>query len=275
MNPDNRSAIDCDVSALAAATALAAEALALHRDALSIVADGWRSESSCSATNLLGGQCGDAAELVAALQGAAAEFRSLRDGMEHAGSAPDGAPEPAEPQQGYAQTSARIDDRPQPNFETPPGYAAPASAALPALSWPSVGLPDIGGSLVGLIAQIADAVVPEDLGAPPSADIPEESGTPPPTPEPPRQVDSAVPQRQPEPEPEPEPGPEPEPEPEFLPEPPPQPPLLAAEMPPEPAPPPPAAPVVESPAPPQLPAAGPDPRTPCEIAADELPQVGE
>ena len=79
MNPE---ALEFDCAALVAAGSLAEEALALHREALAIVEQGWHSQSGSAATDVLRRQCGEAAELVTALHDATGDFRALRDAAE-------------------------------------------------------------------------------------------------------------------------------------------------------------------------------------------------
>lgn len=322
----NAEALDADGAALAAAGSLAEEALALHRDALTLLDDGWRSQSGSAATDLLRLQCGEGAELVAALHDAAAECRALCDAAEY----PVGAV--------ADQTFSRIGDRPAARFGAPdptafgsiaapspqpppawtptpvpasalPAVPAPAAPlpAAPALAVPSPALPDLGGALVGLVAQIADAMSLESAGDSvdpgdnadlateaateaaseaatgqrPSADEPERPAPPlPATPSPPSATPSPPPATASPPPATPQvpavdppvllpitPADQLQPAPPL---PPPDPPLLAAERPPDP-PADPVAPPAED-IPEQAPAGNPD--TPCEIAADALPQVG-
>jgi hypothetical protein len=272
----NPEALDADCSALAAAGSVAEEALALHCEALAILEQGWHSQSGSAATDVLRRQCGEAAELVTALHDATGDFRALRDAAEYGVDA------------STAQPSNRLSDRPPAQFETaepflfgsaaapapaPPPVPPPAPAWTPGTAEPP--LPDLGGALVGLVAQIADAVssLSAEEGAgleaaqptDPPADPPAESSAAPPKPESP-----AVPPVSP---PVQFVGPSAPPES-------PPPPLLAAERPPDPPPEPgPASPPVPevAAAPPESPPESPpeDPRTPCEIAADALPQVGQ
>ena len=69
-----------DSAALAAAADAAEEALACHRDALAALAEGWRSETGSSATDLLHRQCAEATDIVAALRRAARTLAMLSDG---------------------------------------------------------------------------------------------------------------------------------------------------------------------------------------------------
>jgi hypothetical protein len=292
MNDAALNAIDADATALASAGALTADALALHRDALALLTEGWDSESGSTAADLIRRQCGDAAELVAALHGAAAEFRSLRDIFEEAGSVPHTEPDTAaaHPDQNYALTAARLNDRPQPSFEAP---AVPPTSPPTPTAWPSGAMsvpvpvpmpapvPGFGGALVSLIAQAADAlsadavdtsqVVDPVVTADPAKEVtasPHRS-TVAPTPLPPAlprdeatpaPANDPVPQPDPPPQPQLEPQLQPELQPELQPQAEPEPPLLTAERPAQP----------ETP-----PAEVTDARTPCEIAVDELPQVGQ
>lgn len=273
MSSDALNAIDADATALTSASMLAEEALALHHDAVALLAEGWSSESACAADDLLRQQIVVGAELVAALHEAAAEFRSLRGVIEESGSVPD-----------MGQTAARLNERPTPSLQAPapqPSYAGPAAwpSSVPSIS----PLPDLAGALVGLVATAADALSPDSVDPPggppddvpvgPPADSPDEKAGPtlratvvgePVTPSP--ATPAAVPPTPALPD-----WPQPRPRPE--------PPLLAAERPAEPDPTPAPEP---TPVPPQLPAepaptrspAESNPSTPCEIAADELPQVG-
>jgi len=277
-------ALDDDRSALAAAATIAEEAINLYRDALALLEEGWQSQSGSAATDVIRRQCGEGAEVVAALRDAAAELRALRDAVE---CRTDPAVDPGR---------SRLGDRPAVWFDTPQppafGGAAPpvpyGGGALPQAppAWTTgAGLPpvppppDLAGALAGLVARIADAVefpgvpaaepattaegagdAPEPRGAayrPESAAGPAAVGTPVQPPAPP-----------PLPVPVPDPPDSPDlPNPPQAPQPP-QPPLLAAERPPDPASEAPPVPVPQ--APPTT-----DPATPCEIAADELPQVGQ
>ena len=293
MNPE---ALESDCAALAAAGSLAEEALALHREALGLVEQGWHSQSGSAATDALRRQCGEAAELVTALHDATGDFRALRDVAEYGVDA------------STAQPYNRLSDRPPAQFDTaepfffggapapapapapvpvsppvPPPAPPPAPAWTPGTAGPP--LPDLGGALVGLVAQIADAVSlisaeegaglevtpPTDPPAEPPAALPQPESPALPPVSPPVQFvgptappDSAAPpiaapppllaaERPPDPPPEPRPDPPPAPE------------VPAA----------PVAPALEQP-PEPLPEQSPeDPKTPCEIAADALPQVGQ
>ena len=156
---------------------------------------------------------------------------------------------------------------PAPPVEPPPVPAldTPAATGMPAM-------PDVGGGLSGLVGQIADALgglfdsMPDDAvdSAPPKPDDPvDENAT-----DPSASAKEDVPEQDPAAEEKPledvaaEESPAPAAEP-AEPAPPPAPPTLPTEPAPPPTPSPP--PVVE-------PTEG---KTPCEIAADELPQVGQ
>ncbi|MGI9126042.1 MAG: hypothetical protein ACR2JM_15000, partial [Mycobacterium sp.] len=243
---------------LAAAALAAEEALCLQRAALAVLTEGWSGESGSTATDLVARQCAEGADLVEVLHRVAGESALLRD----TASAPDASAAPPVP-------------------PVVPSAAAPAQAGpMPgAAGLPLPALPDIGGALVNLIAQIADAIpdpaqpdlVPDGEGRPDG--VSSEHRPPPPVKEPVPQPVVAQ-----------EPAPLAPPIPPATPGP-----LLAAELPPPPAEPeaapagpdavpadPRAAPVPAAPVTPE-PVAEPaaQPKTPCEIAADELPQVGE
>ena len=291
MNPE---ALESDCVALAAAGSLAEEALALHREALAIVEQGWHSQSGSAATDALRRQCGEAAELVTALHDATGDFRALRDVAEYGVDA------------SIAEPYNRLSDRPPAQFGTAEpfifgGAPVPAPAPLPppvpppapVPAWtPGTAgppLPDLGGALAGLVAQIADAVslISADGGAGLESSLP----TDPPT-DPPAEPPAALPQ------PESPALPPVSPPVQFVgPTAPPDsaappiaapPPLLAAERPPDPPPEPgpdstpapevpaaPVAPALEQPPEPPPEQSPEDPKTPCEIAADALPQVGQ
>lgn len=72
-------ALEADSAALAKAGLMADEALALHREALAIVTENWRSESGSAATTLLRRHCAEGSEVVSALYLAAEELSSLRE----------------------------------------------------------------------------------------------------------------------------------------------------------------------------------------------------
>jgi hypothetical protein len=288
----NPEALESDCAALAAAGSLAEEALALHREALAIVEQGWHSQSGSAATDALRRQCGEAAELVTALHDATGDFRALRDTAEYGVDAY------------IAEPYNRLSDRPPAQFDMAdpsifggaPAPAAPAPPPVPAWTTGTAGppLPDLGGALVGLVAQIADAVssISAQEGAGLQTTVPTDPLADPPT-EPPTEPSAEPPAALPQPESAALPpvsppvqfvGPSAPPDSAVPPIAAP-PPLLAAERPPDPPPEPrpasppaaevplepPPAPVLE-PSPDQSPE---DPMTPCEIAADALPQVGQ
>jgi hypothetical protein len=250
--------VDADSSALAAAAVAAEEALCLQREALCVLCEGWGGESGSAAVDLVGRQCVEGSGVVAELHRVAGELALLADRADE------------------------VSDRRPPAAAVGDPGAAPAAQPMPAAApappaWPAAGMalpaaPGLGGSLVGLAAQIAellgdgpDLAVEEPFEEPAeepveeSADltgepavsrpVPGPAESPPapvvtpafvsepvvPQPDPPSGAAAAVP-----------PVPDPEP-------------LLAAEVPP---------PVIGA----TEPVA--DPATPCEIAADELPQVG-
>ena len=269
--------LGADSAALSAAAAAAEDALCLQREALAVLAEGWGGESGSSAVDLLQQQCAEGLGVMTELQrvagqmsagtsaGTSALWGRLADGS---GPGAFQAPVPAAPPH-------------QPQV-APPFQTAPLPApALPAWTPSGMALPDIGGALMGLVAQIADSLgsglssgTPVDaaLGVPPEDDPAGPAAAPqhdspvaatpvaaPPPAEPLTAQPAAPPVAQPVAQPvEPPAAPV---ETAVTPDPVP---LLSAELPP-PVGTPPLTVNTES---------VPEPATPCEIAADELPQVG-
>ncbi len=318
-----------DRAALTAAADVAEEALACHRDALAALGDGWRSETGSAATDVLHQQCAEATDIVVALRRVAVELALLNDGWADTapGNAeavrPDGVRTAEPPVAEASRSPAGIPaaDRFGAGTASPPGpptvvpaetvSAAPGSAqaaggpwsAAPTTAWqaplgvPPAGsgaaLPDLGGALVGLVAQIAQALGsygdipaagrPEGPAETPPVTVKAEPRTPGHQTDPPMTA-GAAPSRLPD-------GAVPKsavvlPQPPVQAQPVPSPELLAAERPADPgvamesAPPPVAAAVPDPPPPPAAdvgtaPVGPADAKTPCEIAADELPKVGE
>ncbi len=244
--------LESDTAALAAAAAAAEEALCMTREALSVLIEGWEGQSGSAAADLVARHCAQGSDMVAELHRASAELAS-----QPPATAAESGPLPALP---------------------PPASWAPGGMPLSAPG----GLGDragLGGALAGLVAQIVGTA--GTLG--PGVDLPVE--VPDPATGVAEPVEARVPAARPDPDPDPLPVGVPAPPAPAAPVP-----LLAAEIPspvappaevtiPSAAPPPPAtepftepltAPLVEPLAPPL-----PEPATPCEIAADELPQVGE
>ena len=251
-DPGLVAAVEAERAAVAAAAVMAEDALSLQREALAVLAEGWDGQSGSAAADLVSRQCADGADVVAALQEVAGELALLRDSL-----ADPGAP--------AAQAAGAYGQVPD-NAGVPAATGPWASTGMPLPA-----LPDFGGALAGLVGQIAEAIgagvggtvdlpaeIPAEIPADTPADLPE-------PPEPARAVPEVV---DPVPEPVPEPvtrtAPAPAPAPATLPGP------LAAEAP-VPSPPLQEPVVVQRPPEPEPP---PAPATPCEIAADELPQVG-
>ncbi len=250
-------ALAADHAGLSAAGAAAEDALCLQQQALAILAEGWGGESGSAAVDLVQQECAQGVEIVAELQRVAGEVALLRDRL-----ADESAP--------------AAFDIPVAQPPMPPVPPAPAQTAAAPQAWApaAMPLPDIGGALLGLVAQIADSLGPDlpvdtliDVPADVPVDVPVESAP-----------DSADP-----PQPEDDPPPVPVPVTASDPAPPAADPPLAAPPPPvnaEATADPDALLAAESPPPGEAPpvnaAADPDsdPATPCEIAADELPQVG-
>ena len=174
----------------------------------------------------------------------------------------------------YRQAGAELADRAPVRFETPamPSAAPSASASAPPVASPAAfappqipsiptvpefGVPDLGGALLPLVNAIAAAL--GGYSGSPAVDDAVDTAAPPTMPGATGPAPKAKPVS-PKPKAEPEANSEPEPEPKpAAPVTAPLPPPLAAEAPEPPAP-------VSPPVQPE--------RTPCEIAADELPQVG-
>lgn len=287
-----------DSVALAAAASAAEEALGCHREALILIAEGWDSETGSAVGDLVQRQCAHGTDVVAALRRAAGGLAVETD-------------LPARPADDDARRSppttvdAPVDTPPAPPPPAPVTAPAPGAPATP---WPAplagplqspsaplgaAGLPalaDLGGALVGLIAQIAQTLGSYAEDPPPAPGDPMPAADQPTGPDPAGTTAAADQPTDPEPADPPDPPPATAPAAVApLPPPPPAPPapppdLLAAERPPDPAAPAPAAPAAPDPAPAAppaepaqpaaVPAPAPDPRTACEIAADELPMVG-
>lgn len=252
MNPDTFAA---DSAALASAASAAEEALQLEREALSVLRDGWSGDSASAAAEFIDSHLREGEAVVSALRRASGVLAAL--GEAHDNAAPAAA---------HDQVQAELADRPPSAFASPvpaPPVSASPPAAASGMNWPSMSVPappDLGGAIANLIARAADAfgvdagnvadgttALPADSvtevkkptvpAAPgPVANSPVVNAVAAPAP----QVPAAAPIS-----PASEPGQ----------------PLLAAEIPPP------------EPLPAPAPAETPD-RTPCEIAADELPQIG-
>jgi len=232
-----------DSAALAGAASAAEEALRLEREALAVLRDGWSSDSGSAAADFIESHCRAGEAVVAALRHAADVLGSLGDTLL---TVPPGDPATLARDQAHAQLGERAPSA----FPAPDAPAAPASA--PAMNWPAIPTPpDVGGAIAGLVAQVVDALGTDPADPPDAA--PADSA---PAGEPQTRPDTVAEVTKPPavipPVPEPVAPPAPAPAP-VAPAPVDPAPLLAAEVPP------------------------PEPveRTPCEIAADELPQVGQ
>ena len=177
-----------DSAALAAAAGSAEEALACQRDALAVLADGWRSETGSAATALLQQRCAEATDIVAALHRAAEELRLLGQDWTDLTRGPqetvrtDGAPpgdhlmgetpnrpDSAAPPAGVCGEPASAGPWPVQGWSAQawpepmgagPWAKAPTTAAAPVPTWPSGGSgpAGVGGALLGLVAQIAQSL---------------------------------------------------------------------------------------------------------------------
>lgn len=288
-------ALAADAAALASAAGASEEALLVQRAALEVMTEGWRGGSGHGAVEFLSRHCSASAELVAALRDAAAILTTLGANLEHAvgvkvdaalcGDWTQATRTPAAAVAVYDEAIAGLGAVPLPRFEIPLAPQPPAAAgsppdsgpapppmplsAQPAASsappgLPALALPNVGGSLAELITTLAQAlgsysdVAPLDdpLDAPMSPDPVAEAK--PVAPEQVRLADEPPPPDEPPPLDETPPADEPPPTGE---------PLAAEEL-------------VPVPAPPDTEVAAEaatadDADTPCEIAADELPQVGQ
>lgn len=229
-----------DSAALASAASAADDALQLERQALTVLRENWTGESATAAIDFLDAHCQEGEAVASALRHAADLLAALGDSADPA----------------VGELDAGLADRMPSNFSAPVPPAA-AAAPAPAMNWPTGGtsaLPDIGGAIADLINQAADALNADPGAADPTAaDAPADMVAEPQTAaanqDPSAESVAAEPVAA-------------------------EPPPPAAETAPAPviAPVEPGAPLVAEVSPP----APMDPdRTPCEIAADELPQVGE
>ena len=295
-------ALDSDSAALAAAAVNSEEAVRVQREALDALTAGWHGGSGSRAVDFLARHCETAGGVVAALRCGAAELNALSEKLGHVVDAKVDAAlsgdwvasrSPDDSTTAYDKAVNRLGELPVPRFETPlaptpptfdpmvpvtgmvPDPSRPAPSPVPpqqaASGWdpglPGVGLPNLGGSLAGLINQIAQALgsysdgPPPDTSPPdtPPSDIPPSDIPPRPTNDSVADVKPVVPEQQ-----------SPVDIPLAVDAP------LAAEAtsPAISAAEPPATPAIP-PTPPAEPAAADDTATPCEIAADELPQVGQ
>lgn len=296
-------ALDFDSAALAAAAVNSEQAARVQREALDALTAGWHGGSGSRAVEFLARHCESSDRVVAALRDGAAELTALSEKLGHVVDAKVDAAlsgdwaasrSPDDSTTAFDTAVNRLGELPVPRFETPlvptpptpptfdpmvpvtgmvPDPSRPAPSPIPpqqaAPGWDpglsGVGLPNLGGSLAGLINQIAQALGPysdtpvsdtsqsdtSQSDAPPKPTNDSVADVKPVAPEQQSPVDAAPPVDAP----------------------------LAAEVTspaitavqPSATPPIPPAP----PAPPAEPAATDDTATPCEIAADELPQVGQ
>lgn len=257
-------ALNADSAALASAASAAEEALQLEREALSVVREGWSGDAAAAAADFIDAHCREGDAVVAALRHAAEVLAALGESLGDASL--DDLPFGDSPVAAEERAQAGLADRTPANFASPVPQAAPPPASP--MNWPAIpmpALPDLGGAISTLVAAAVDAFGddPAVQGDDPVAETTVAETTAAET----TAADTAVA----------------EPvvaEPVVMPAAPISPesgapaPLLAAEMPTE--------------APREMPTdmANPEPspaaaappamdRTPCEIAADELPQVGQ
>jgi len=298
--------LEADSAALAAAASMSEEALHLLHQALDVLIEGWRGGSGSGAVDFVARHCAAAMAVIAEFRNGARVLSSLSENLGRAvdskvdavladGISAEWAATNSSAA-AYDEALTRLGELPSPRFETPlppaapttdPGPSRPVATPSPlpssmpaqqtAPSWtpglppaglPTAGLPNFGGALAGLINQIAQALGPYSDAPADSFTAPQDeprdakapadpvAADPAPT-DPVAEVKPVAAERQ-----------------SAADAP------LAAEVPPpagpasEPAEPPTAEPP-PTPTPPAAPAATVDTATPCEIAADELPQVGQ
>lgn len=231
-----------DSAALAGAASAAEEALRLEREALAVLRDGWTSDSGSAASDFIEGHCREGEAVIAALRHAAMVLESLGDTLSSV--------QPAD-----SATLARDEAHAQLGERAPSAFPAPdapaTAASAPAMNWPASvptpALPDVSGAIAGLVAQVIDA-----LGADPADPADAAPADPVPAGESQTRPDTVAEVTKP-----------------------------PAVIPPMPDPVAPVAPVAPTPVDPapmlaaEVPPPDPVDRTPCEIAADELPQVGQ
>ena len=231
-----------DSAALAGAASTAEEALRLEREALAVLRDGWTSDSGSAAADFIESHCREGEAVIAALRHAAMVLESLGDTLSTEQPADSAA---LARDQAHVQLGERVPSA----FPAPDAPATPASA--PPMNWPTAApapaLPDVSGAIAGLVAQVIDA-----LGADPADPADAAPADPVPADESQTRPDTVAEVTKP-----------------------------PAVIPPMPDPVAPVAPVAPTPVDPapmlaaEVPPPDPVDRTPCEIAADELPQVGQ
>ena len=144
-----------DSAALAAAASAAEEALRIEREALAVLRDGWSSDSGSAAADFIESHCQEGEAVVAALRHAAAVLGSVGDTLS---TGPPGDPVAL----ARDQARARLGEPTPSAF--PASDSAPAPAPAPALNWPAIpipALPDLGGAIAGLVAKAVDAFGPD------------------------------------------------------------------------------------------------------------------
>ena len=171
-----------DRAALDAAAMIAEEALACHREALILLAEGWQSETGSAIADFMDGQCAHATDVVDALRRASGPTSAAPDSWTDPGLEPDGgrmvdsadalplttdiprpAPDPGIPTPLPAQSpgsvSAWTGQVPAPPSLAPTAADTPwSTAAVPGGMPTPPALPDLGSTLVGLVSEIAQAL---------------------------------------------------------------------------------------------------------------------
>ncbi len=284
-------ALAADAAALASAAGASEEALLFQRAALEVMTEGWRGGSGYGAVEFLSRHCSASAELVAALRDAAAILTTLGAKLEDAvrvkvdaalcGDWTESTRTPAAAVAVYDEAITGLGAVSLPRFEIPLAPQPPAAVGSPADSGPApppmplsaqpsassappglpaIALPNVGGSLAELITTLAQALGSYSDVAPLDDPLDEPTVAP-------EQVRLAAEASPPDEPPPPDEAPPPDAPPPADAPPPTGEPLAAEEFLPAPAPP-----DTEVPA---EAATADSADTPCEIAADELPQVGQ
>ena len=191
-------ALEADSAALASAASMSEEALHLQREALGVLTEGWRGGSGSGAVDFVARHCAAATGVIAEFRNGARVLGLLSENLGRAVdskvdavladgiSAEWAATNPSAA--AYDEALTRLGELPSPRFETPLPSAAPTTdpgpgrpvatpsplassmpaqqtapswtSGLPPVGLPTAGLPNFGGALAGLINQIAQVLGP-------------------------------------------------------------------------------------------------------------------
>lgn len=171
-----------DSAALGAAASIAEEALACHREALLLLAEGWQSETGSAIADFMDLQCSHATDVVDALRSASGQMPDAPESwtypandrvgdrtvapadalplpIDTAGLPTDPGVAPTSPPAVPAPTAPSMGQTAASPWATPTTAGSPWSGALPPGGMPTPpALPDFGSALVGLVAEIAQAL---------------------------------------------------------------------------------------------------------------------